>query len=75
MRQSMLLGQGEAGANVDSTQDSSKVQVDAERAIFTTVESLRAAQADEFGKIFARAQTSYRALRQLLKSPRTHKHK
>ena len=55
-----------AHANSTTTKDAEQVQSDAERVIFSTVNGLRAAQADEFGKFFARAQTTYRALRLVL---------
>lgn len=59
-----------AQAKINTTKDAEKVESDAERVIFTTIKGLRAAQADEFGKLFARAQTTYRALRLVLQPPR-----
>jgi hypothetical protein len=55
-------------ATLDTKQDAQRIQKEAERAVFTSIEGLRAAQADEFGKSFARAQTAYRALRPILQS-------
>ncbi len=57
-----------AQATSNTTKDAEQVQSDAERVIFSTVNGLRAAQADEFGKLFARAQTTYRALRRVLQA-------
>jgi probable HAF family extracellular repeat protein len=62
------LSEGGMHATVDSKQDSKRLQADAERAIFTSIDGLRAAQAEEFGRIFARAQTAFRALRSRLHS-------
>jgi hypothetical protein len=57
-----------AGAHitVDSKKDSERVQTEAERAIYTSIDGLRAAQADEFGRLYSRAQGAFRALRLLL---------
>lgn len=55
---------------VDTKENAETVQADAERVIYTTIRGLRAAQADEFGKFFARALTTYRALRLVLQKPR-----
>jgi len=60
------VGTPRIDATIDSIKNEEQVKHDAERIIMTTVHSLRAAQADEFGRLFARAQTSYRSLRKVL---------
>ncbi len=55
-------------ATSDTTNDTERVQAEAERAIFTSIEGLRATQAEEFGRLFARAQTAFRALRLVLQT-------
>jgi hypothetical protein len=42
------------------------IDAEAERIVYTSIEGLRAAEAAEFGTLFAQAQESYRALRCLL---------
>lgn len=61
-----MSSQGPTGVEIDTKDDLERVSADAERIMWTTVHSLRASQADEFGRLFAEAQSAYRALRRIL---------
>ena len=59
-------GGGTVTAESERETVGASIDEEAERIVYTSIEGLRAAEAAEFGALFASAQESYRSLRSLL---------